>query len=194
MKQVKTDISDIIVNTDVLAGAFGYTRQRINQLAKEGVLEKKAPGRFELLRNLQKYLEFVRLGKRPDEEEEASAQYWEEKALHEKAKRQMAELKLAKIKNQLHDANDVEMAMTNMLTTFRSKILAIPQKVSPKLIGMENLAEIGELINSELLEALEELSNYDPALFAGGDLLEDEDDEAIPPDGEGGCSTTKANG
>jgi len=46
---VRKDISDVIVNTDVMAELLGFTRQRINQLAKEGVLEKQAPGRFLLL-------------------------------------------------------------------------------------------------------------------------------------------------
>lgn len=183
-KDVKRDISDLIVSTDVLADLLGYTRQRINQLAREGVLEKQAPGRFLLKLNIKKYLDFVRTGQMTDEEEEAAKQYWEEKALHEKAKRQIAELKLAKLKNQLHDAADVEMVMTNMLTTFRNRILAIPQKVAPKIIGMKNLAEISEAINMELLEALTELSDYDPAMFAGGEELEEpeEDDEAIPQD------------
>lgn len=179
-KNVKNDISDLIVNTDVLAGLFGYTRQRINQLVKEGVLEKQAPGRFPLHQNIRKYLDFIRFGHKLDDAEEATAQYWEEKALHEKAKREIAELKLGKLKNQLHDAADVEMAMTNMIVTFRNRILAIPQKVAPKVIGVTNPAEISDVINTELLEALTELSEYDPGLFAGGDLTEEEDEDTIP--------------
>ncbi|HOV79377.1 MAG TPA: hypothetical protein PK728_04665 [Bacillota bacterium] len=183
-KSVKTDISDIIVNTDVLADLLGYTRQRINQLTREGVLEKQAPGRFLLMRNIKRYIDFVRTGQITGQDSEAEAQYWEEKALHEKAKRQTAELKLAKLRNQLHDAADVEMVMTNMLTTFRNRILAIPQKAAPKIIGMKNLAEISEAINIELLEALTELSDYDPAIFAGGEEFEepDEDNEAVSQD------------
>lgn len=179
---VKKDISDVIVNTDVMAELLGFTRQRINQLAKEGVLEKQAPGRFLLLKNMKKYLEFVRVGQAVDDEEGATAQYWEEKALHEKAKREIAELKLAKLKNQMHDAADIEIVLTNMLVTFRNRILAIPQKVAPKTIGIQNLAEIAESINTELLEALTELSEYDPAIFAGGDEYENEDDQIIQED------------
>lgn len=183
-KDVKRDISDLIVSTDVLADLLGYTRQRINQLAREGVLEKQAPGRFLLKLNINKYLDFVKTGQTADEEDEAAAQYWEEKALHEKAKREMAELKLARLRNRLHDAAVVEMVMTNMLTVFRNRVLAIPQKVAPKIIGMKNLAEISEIINIELLEALTELSDYDPAMFARGEEFgePEEDDEVIPQD------------
>jgi phage terminase Nu1 subunit (DNA packaging protein) len=178
---VKNDISDLIVSTDVLDDLLGYTRRHINQLTREGVLERKAPGRFLLMQNIKKYIDFIRTGQRSDEEEEATAQYWEEKALHEKAKREMAELKLAKLKNQLHDARDVEMVMTNMLVTFRNRILAMPSKLAPQLIGVTNLAEIQSIIDKEAREALTELSEYDPAMFAGGEELE-EDDEVVSQD------------
>lgn len=176
---VKKDTSDIVVNTDVLASVLGFTRQRINQLAKDGVLEKQAPGRFLLLLNLKKYVGYLRVGQVAEDEEGATDKYWEEKALHEKAKREMAELNLARKRNQLHEASDVEFTLTNMLVAFRSRILGIPQKIAPKIIGLTSLAEIMEVINTELLEALTELSEYDPAMFAGGETVEEEDDEAI---------------
>lgn len=192
-KKAKKNISDLIVSTDVMADLLGYTRQRVNQLAKEGVLAKTAPGRWPLADNIKRYLDFMKHGQRTDQEEEAEIQYWEEKALHEKAKRETAELKLAKMRNQLHDATDVELALTNMVVTFRNKILSIPQKLAPKIIGLDNLAEITEAINDELLEALTELSEYDPALFAGGEIIEEEDDEAFPEDFKEGSTSPKIN-
>lgn len=189
-KDVRKDISDLIVHTDVMANLLGFTRRRVNQLVNEGVLERKAPGRFYLMLNIKKYLDFLRTGQY-EEEEKAQAEYWEEKALHEKAKREMAELKLAKLKNRLHDADDIELIITNMLITFRNRILGIPQKVAPKIIGMENLAEINDAINSELLEALTELSEYDPEMFAGGEAIEEEDDQAVPENTEGGSAATE---
>lgn len=191
-KDVRTDISDLIVNTGVMADLLGYTRRRINQLAQEGVLEKQAPGRFLLMKNIKKYLDFVRTGNKGDDEE-SQAQYWEEKALHEKAKREMAELKLAKLKHQLHDATDVELVLTNMLVTFRNRILAIPQKIAPKIIGLTNLAEISEIINNELLEALTELSEYDPAMFSGGEEIAEEDDQPVPEDTKSGSAAAKTD-
>lgn len=177
---VKTDVSGIIVNTDALAKLFGVTRRYINQLAKEGVLERRAPGRWQLETNVIKYIEFLRSGKSDPEGQESKSIYWEERAKHEAAKREMAELKLAKLKNQMHDAADVEMVMTNMLTVFRNRILGIPQKLAPKLISMNNLAEISNIIETELMETLLELKDYDPALFVvedGGDEQDDDADE-----------------
>lgn len=142
-KGVQSDISDLIVNTDVMADLFGFTRQGINQLAQEGVLEKNAPGRFSLLQNVKQYVEFVRTGLKPNEEE-ASDKYWKEKTLHEKAKREMTELKLAKLKNHLHDAADIEMVMTGMLVTFRNRCLAIPGKLAPLITVQSNPGNVQE--------------------------------------------------
>jgi len=177
----KKDVSELIVNTDAMASLLGFTRQRINQLAKEGILEKQAAGRFPLMKNVQRYIEYLRTGAkdRGNDDDEAQALYWEEKALHERAKRETAELRLAKLKNQMHDAADVELVMTNMLVTFRTRILSVPDKIAPKVLGVKNLAEISDTVNNELLEALSELSEYDPAMFAGDDAHEDENEESI---------------
>lgn len=189
-KKRTENIDDIIVNTDTMAKLLGFTRQRINQLAREGILEKKAAGRFLLMRNVQRYIEYLRTGaKDRNADEEAQALYWEEKALHEKAKREIAEIKLAKLKNQMHDAADVEFVLTNMLVTFRNRILSIPDKVAPKVLGVKNLSEISDAINAELLDALTELSEYDPAMFSGGSggkSGDEEDDQSVSEESAGG--------
>ena len=46
--------------------------------------------------------------------------YWSEKALHEAAKRKLAELELARRQNLSHDAADVERVMTDMLSKLLS--------------------------------------------------------------------------
>ena len=190
---VKTDVSGIIVNTDVLAKLFGVTRRYINQLAKEGILERRAPGRWPLEPNISKYIEFLRTGKTDKEGQEAKSIYWEEKAKHEAAKREMAELQLAKLKNQMHDAATVELVMTDMLTTFKNRLLALPQKISPKIIGLKSIAEVNDVLASEINEALTELSDYSPCLFAEGgeDNGDDEsDDGSVLEDSESGSTAT----
>jgi len=190
---VKQDVSGIVVNTDVLAKLFGVTRRYVNQLATEGVLEKRAPGRWPLEQNVNRYIEFLRSGKKDPEEQESKSIYWEEKAKHEAAKREMAELQLAKLKNQMHDAATVELVMTDMLTTFKNRLLALPQKVSPKVIGLKSIAEVNDVLASEINEALTELSDYSPCLFAEGgeDNGDDEsDDGSVLEDSESGSTAT----
>lgn len=192
-KKNSKELSEIIVNTDTLADLLGFTRQRVNQLAKEGILEKQAAGRWLLMKNIKRFINYLRTGVKDQDETESQAKYWEEKALHEKAKREIAEIKLAKLRNQMHDAADIEYVLTNMFVTFRNRILAIPDKVSPKVIGVKTLSEISELINNELTEALTELSEYNPSMFVGDDSNEEENGDFVSEDPEISSSSTETD-
>lgn len=191
-KKTVKDLSEIVVNTKALADLFGYSSQRINQLAQEGILEKKAAGRWPLMKNVQRFINYLRTNANDKDKSENQAIYWEEKALHERAKREIAEIELAKLKNRMHDAADVEYVMTNMLITFRNKILAMPEKLAPKVYGLKTLSEISEIIHDELAEALNELSEYDPVMFEG-DNDGEEDDYLVQEDSEDSGSTSETN-
>ncbi len=158
---------------------------------------KRAPGRFPLQENIKRYARYLKSGQVTEDEKEATKRYWEERALHEAAKRKMAELKLAQLNNRLHDADTVELVMTDMLTTFKNRLLALPQKVSPKIIGLKNIAEVNDILATEINEALTELSNYSPDLFSeGGEGSGDDesDNEDVLEDSESDSSTTEVNG
>ena len=46
-----------------------------------------------------------------------------------------------------------------MITACKTKLLALPSKVSPRLPGCDDVREMEQLIKAEILEALDELSN-----------------------------------
>lgn len=146
-----------IVKSKELAEILAITTRRVNQLVKEGVLEKDGKGCFDLTRAVPAYITYATL-----ENDELR----QEKTLHERAKRQAAELKLGKLRNQLHDADDVKRVMTHMLITFRNRILGIPSKTAPLLIGRSSIGEIQQVLNKEVYDALTELADYDPMMFA----------------------------
>lgn len=157
---------------------------------------KRAPGRFPLQENIKRYIRYLESGQVAEDEKEATKRFWEERALHEAAKRKMAELKLAQLNNRLHDANTIELVMTDMLTTFKNRLLALPQKVSPKIIGLKSIAEVNDILATEINEALIELSDYSPDLFSeGGEGSGDDenDNEAILEDSKNDSSTTEAD-
>ena len=95
------------------------------------------------------------------------AEYLEEKAWHERAKRQLAELELQKRKNEVHDAADVELVMTDMLTNLRSQLLGLPAKMAPQLANRDK-DFIDQALTDEIHARLTELSDYSPGMFTGG--------------------------
>lgn len=138
------------VNASDLAKALKLTVRRVNQLAKQSILKREADGKFHLPDAVETYYAF----KFKDAE---AINYDREHALHEKAKRETAEIELEQLKGSLLLAADVEQAMATMILTCRSRLQAIPTKCAPKVIGQKSLAVIVDVIQKEVHEALAEL-------------------------------------
>lgn len=156
-------------NTAELAELLNISTRRVNQLVDQEVLRREAEGCFNLPVNIAAYYEF-KLGSKEE------ADYLEEKAKHEAAKRQLAELELAKRQDEVHDADDVEAVMTDMLTNIRSQLLALPSKMAPILANRDK-GYISKVLNDEIESRLTELSDYEPGIFdRSADVDEAEDD------------------
>lgn len=176
------------VSARQLGEIIGITERRVNQIANEGrVFQRDLNGKFDVVQCVESYYreKFVK-----DDDEH---NYDRERALHEKAKREKAELQLLKMKNRLHWAEDVEMVMTEMLVRFRNRILGIPAALAPKLYR-RSVPQIAEILKDELHSALSELSEYEPGMFESEEyeVLYDGEahDSTVQENPEGGSSTS----
>lgn len=141
---------ELIISSSDLAKTLKLTAQRVNQLAKEGILKRRADGKFDLPESAELYYAFKF---KTDEE----LNYEREHTLLEKAKRETAEIELEQMKGNLLYASDVEKAMSTMILTCRSRLLAMPSKCATQVIGQKSLTVIVDIIKKEIHEALEEL-------------------------------------
>jgi|TARA_Y100000310_G_C20693733_1_gene824048 phage terminase Nu1 subunit (DNA packaging protein) len=82
-----------------------------------------------------------------------------EKARHEKYKADLAELELKRRRGDLLEVEEIKKDWCRMVTACKSRLLAIPAKVSPQLPGCENAREMERMIKQHINQALEELSN-----------------------------------
>ena len=173
-----TDIDSLTVSAAVLGNIFGVTDRRIRQMAEEGIIVRAAKGRYNLVDSLKNYILSLKLavdsndGDNPDGE----LNFEEEKALHERVKRHISEMKLQTMKGELHKADDVRHVMTDMLSSFKTRMMNIPAKVAPVLEDRD-VGYIKERLTSEVTEALNELKDYNPADFYSDEYVEGEDDE-----------------
>lgn len=142
-----------------LAGLLGISERRVNQLANEKIFVKNMEMDYDLPDSIARYYENKYASKDEDE-------YWSEKAKHEAAKRKLAELLLAKKQGNVHEAEDVELVMSDMLSNLRSQLLGMPTKLAP-LLERKSKGTIQKILSSEISEKLEELSDYSPTLFDG---------------------------
>ncbi len=104
-----------------------------------------------------------------------------EQAEHERIKKKISELKLRKLRSELHEARNVEEFLTDMLVRFRARLITIPQKVAPLVIAEEDVNRVRSIIEGEVFQAIDELSEYDPARIDSADTSgisgSDDDDE-----------------
>jgi hypothetical protein len=182
---------DKFISARDLAVILDLSERRVNQIAKEGVIfSRNINGKFDVVSCVESFY------KAKFNPEENKLSYDAEHTLHEKAKREKAELELAKMKNELHRASDIEYVLSNMLAVFRNRILGIAPAMAPVLTGIKNTNKIKDLLDVKLREALTELSEYDPAMFGAGEGFEDEseaDVEFIPKGSSGGGPSAGAD-
>lgn len=174
------DISQIVVAAKVLSKIIGVSERRIRQLAEEGILTKAASGRYNLQESLHGYILSLRVANdasRVQTELEDELDLDTEKALHERVRRHISELKYALMKGKVHKAEDVEEVMINMLTNFKTKLSNLPSKLTPLLVDRADKGYILDLLTKEFYEVLEELSNYNASDFYGKEFIDADEDE-----------------
>lgn len=160
---------------------FNLTERRVRQLVEEGVIARVGHGRFDLIDTVSKYVTFLKLASAGLDENDVAESLDYEKWLHEKAKREKAEIELAHIKNEMHHSEEVETVMNHMVMAFRSKMLSLPTKVAMMLVDKTDPKQIEAIIEKDIHEALKELEDYNPAMFVKS--VEDENVEESEEDG-----------
>ena len=147
-----------------VARFLDVSERRVRQLRDEKVIAEVRPGLYDLLDTNHRYINYLR--KRNPESEEV-IDYNTERAKLVRAKRKNEEYELQLKENQLHAAADIEEIMKNMLVNFKSRLMAIPAKLSPILCKKTDKAEIFKLLKEQIDEALQELSDFKTAFGEG---------------------------
>lgn len=77
------------------------------------------------------------------------------------AEARLKELELAKKKGELISIDEIRKENEYVLTAFKNKSLAIPSKIAPALVGIENTAEIQAILEKAVHELLIELATIE---------------------------------
>ncbi len=171
------DISAITVSSKVLSEIIGVTERRVRQLGEEGIFVRAAKGRYKLAESIKNYILALKISSDsnniPINDDELNLE--QEKAKKERVNRLIAELKLAKMKGEVHSSKDVENVMTDMLSSFKSRVMNLPSKVSP-ILTQRDTGYIKDYLTNEVLNILTELSDYNPDYFHGDDYIDLDND------------------
>lgn len=183
----KTKVNNSVVNTKAISKMFNLTERRVRQLVEEGVIARVGHGRFDLVDTVSRYITFLKLASEGIDENDVAESLEYEKWLHEKAKREKAEIELAHIKNEMHRSEDVEKVMNHMVMAFRQKMLSLPTKVALMLVNRDEPKYIENIIELNINEALQELSDYEPSMFI------EQEDETTEVEVHGQATDTEVN-
>ena len=129
------------------------TDRRHRQLAAEGYFPPPINGVYQFTPCLGGMVRYLR--EMADRNSDSMA---EEKLLKTRAERQLAELKLARQRKESLDAQTVFKAWENILLTIRQKMLALPSKLSQRLVYFDEMPKIEAELEREINEALVDLS------------------------------------
>ena len=149
-----------------VARYLDMTERNVRTLRDKGILTEYKPVLYDLKTVTKQYINFLRQ-KNPEAEEKVD--YNTERAKLVRAKRENEELELQLRKNELHTTEDIEKIVTDTLVNFRTRLLAIPAKLSPILAKKKDQTEIFKLMKAAIDETLEELYDFDRITKEGGE-------------------------
>lgn len=173
------DISTVTVSSRVLGEIAGIGERQVRNLADEGIFVRNSHGRYLLMKSLKNYILNLKVAKAGEKVasdfEKGELDLEHEKARHEHLKAMITEIRLQLIKGQVHKSEDVGAVITNMFTKFRSKMMAVPYKLAPKLEG-KNRTETAGILKEEINFALSELADYNPSDYYPPEYIDTSED------------------
>lgn len=159
-----------LYTSKVVADFLDLSERRVRQLRDQKIITEIRPGLYDLKNVNHQYINYLRNN---NPESESAVDYNTERAKLVRAKRESQELELQLRKNEVHTTEDIEQVMTDTLVKFKTRLMAIPAKLSPILSKKKNQTEIFKLLKSAIDEALEELSDFQTMFGYGIDNEEE---------------------
>lgn len=161
-----------LYDVKAMAKILDLSERRVRQLRDENIIKEypNAEGLYDLMPTLHSYINYLRKSN-PD----SDVDYVTERAKLMRAKRINEEFDLKIKEGKLHDSEIVETILSAMMINFKSRLMAIPSKLSPVLSKKTDKAEIYKILKSSIDEALYEISSFDDLFGEGIEEIEDEE-------------------
>jgi hypothetical protein len=147
------------------ARRLGVSRQYVNKLVARGVIHVGEDGLIDFARAVRA-IEAAQDPARPRTRPETEAEdpeittYQIARTLKEKYAALSRKLEYEKAYGKLLPIEEVTAGWQMLIMAFRSRVLAIPSKLAPRLVTMNERAAIQAALAGEIREALTELSEF----------------------------------
>jgi len=157
--QMPLDWENMVVGPEVLATLLGVSDRQIQKLAKKGAVETRGHGKYHLRNSLSLYHKHLSqtAGRSvsPIEDED----YQAARTRREIAQANIAEIEAAQAAKTVLPAEEVARAWELILAELKSTLLnQMPRRLAALLKGESNESRAKQIIRSEFVEALTQLS------------------------------------
>lgn len=143
------------ISTKTLASIIGITDRRIRQLVDSNILPNNIHGEHNLINSVKAYIDYLRSLSSTSSEPNLSL----ERAAKTRVEKEIKELELRSMHGELIETETAMDAWSKCIQQARSKILSIPTKAAPLVVGTKNAGEAQDILQRVVNEALKELAN-----------------------------------
>jgi phage terminase Nu1 subunit (DNA packaging protein) len=147
-----------LVDVGKVAKFLNLDERRIQQLVQEGMPREKR-GQYDLTRCTHWYVRYLQsaLEKTGQRSDGTNLSERDERVRLLSAEADLKEIQLAKERGQLVTIVDVEKEMSELVLTTKARVLAVPPRVAPELVGENSRVMIQARIEKSLKDALLQL-------------------------------------
>lgn len=156
-----------------VAKLLDITERRVSQLVKDGTIPRPNNGDYNLSACVIAYIRFLR----KENQGGGSASLTDERARLAKMQADKVEHDLKVARGEFIPVKGAAWAWGKVIQQARARLLALPVKGAPLLIGKKSLPEVKETLDALICDALNELTNPD---LTG--ITDQTDGEAVEPD------------
>lgn len=153
-----SQIFDIFLNfyvpTKILSKILGIHIRRVSQLVDDGIIDKKAPGMYDLVESISKFVNY----QKGLIEKKFGLEGKDRKRI-ERYKADVLELQLMEMEGKLVKKDDIKRDAFLIARKVRESLLNIPPRISTLLAAENNHIKVFEILEGEIESALSELSD-----------------------------------
>ena len=175
----------MIVDKKQLSKIFGVSERTITEWQKNGMpVQSKSVGTSNGYETVDVIAWRIASSTEKDDETESHGiALTRERARKTKAEADRVELRLAKEKQELLEADIVFHAWSEILADVRQSVLQFPMRITPLILGLEDETKIKEVITAEVKASLQSLArtpNYEQELeeIEEGESTEEQQDNS----------------
>jgi phage terminase Nu1 subunit (DNA packaging protein) len=142
------------VSSVVLAEMLGVNPRHLSNLEKSGAVYKLDRGMYDLRKSVRGMCQYLRDQKQKTEE----TGYEVDKARKMSADADLAEIEAGKAAGKLVETRVIRRRWESAVIACRTKLLTIPDRTAPKVIVASSLDAAKKILNEEICDALESLT------------------------------------